>query len=528
MKQEKGEIKYPIGIQTFSEIIENGYVYVDKTGFIKDLTEGKYYFLSRPRRFGKSLFLSTLEAYFEGRRELFKGLALENLTNDWENRPVLHLDLNNGDYQSEKGLNDKLSLQLAEWEDKYGLGEKTFVAEMSVSLRFGELIKNLYLKTGKQVVILVDEYDKPLLTSINNPDLADRYRVILKSFFSNLKTMDRYIRMAFITGVARFSKVSIFFDLNNLRDISFEDRYSSICGISTHELSLYFKRGINELGKTMEKDPDEVVSLLKKHYDGYHFSKNSPDIFNPFSLVNAFAKKDLGSYWFESGTPTYLVSLIRRLNFPFCDIAPSELEKGHLESAGLLESDPIPVFYQSGYLTIKRYDRDIESYVLDYPNNEVKEGFLKFLLRSYIPDMQINGSGFTLADFIRCVRDGKPERFMRCMESLVASVPYSENGSAEGHFQNAVYLLFTLLAFFARMEQRISDGRIDLTLETPVSVYIFEFKINGSAQKAMEQIKEKKYWLPYVTSGKNIYLIGADFNTKTRRLNGWLVETFTS
>ena len=525
MKQARKEIKYPIGIQSFEKLREENYLYVDKTPYVYDIVKnGGYYFLSRPRRFGKSLFLSTLEAYYEGRRDLFKGLALDSLTEEWEPYPVLHLDLNNGLYDSEKGLLDKLSLQLSEWERKNGLGETVPTEDMPVSLRFGLLIENLYERTGKKVVILVDEYDKPLLNTLDNPELNDAYRRILKSFYSNLKTQDKYIKLAFITGVARFSKVSIFSDLNNLRDISFEERYGAICGVTGEELTHYFKEGIADLGSRWGESEEKIISMLKKYYDGYHFSQSSPDIYNPFSLVNAFTKRDFGRYWFESGTPTYLVTLLNSINRPFSDLAPVEMDRTELESAGLLDSNPVPVFYQSGYLTIRGYDRDTDSYLLDYPNEEVKEGFLKFLMKSYIPDM-MPGSGFTMADFIRAVRDGQPEKFMKSMESLVADVPYSEKGSAEGHFQNAVYLLFTLLGFFARMERRTSDGRIDLTVETPHRVYIFEFKIDSSAEKAIEQIKEKEYCLPYAASGKEIYLIGANFDTRTRRLDGWLIET---
>ncbi len=378
MTQERKDTKYPIGIQSFEKLREENYLYVDKTPYVYDIVkDGGYYFLSRPRRFGKSLFLSTLEAYYEGRRDLFKGLALDPLTEEWEPYPVLHIDLNNGLYDSEKGLLDKLNLQLSEWERKNGLAVPPQSEEIPVSLRFGLLIEKLYERTGKKVVILVDEYDKPLLNTLDNPELNDAYRKILKSFYSNLKTQDKYIKLAFITGVARFSKVSIFSDLNNLEDISFAPEYSGICGVTSEELLTYFKEGIFELGATLGKSEEETVALLKKRYDGYHFSRTSPDIYNPFSLVNTFKREDPGSFWFESGTPTYLVTLLGKINRQFSDLAPVEMDRTELESAGLLDSNPVPVFYQSGYLTIKGYDRDVDSYLLDYPNEEVKEGFLK-------------------------------------------------------------------------------------------------------------------------------------------------------
>ncbi|MBD5329472.1 MAG: AAA family ATPase [Bacteroides sp.] len=519
MKKENKEIKYPVGLQSFSEIIEGGYVYVDKTKFIHSLSKGKYYFLSRPRRFGKSLFISTVEAYYKGRRELFKGLEIENLTDYWEEHPIFHLDLSNRNYKDENSLIKELNANLEIWEEKYGK-EK---CDRDPEERFAYLIRKAFEKTGKKVVILVDEYDKPLLSTIDRPELAESYRHILKAFYSNLKSLDSYIQLAILTGVARFSKVSIFSDLNNLRDISFEDSYSEICGVTSDELQKYFQEGISEIGKQLNQSEEEVSNMLRRNYDGYHFSRRSKDIYNPFSLVSAFAKNDIGSYWSDSGTPTYLVTLIQKMNLPFKNISPIEVDRVYLETAGLLASDPIPAFYQSGYLTISSYDSDTDSYILTYPNEEVKEGFLKFLLRSYIPEMR-PGSGFTIPDFIRAVRNGDAEVFMQSMDSLLAGVPYSEKGSAESHFQNAIYLLFTLLGFFAHIEQRTSDGRIDLTVETHDKVYIFEFKIDSSAQTAINQIKEKKYWLPYLTSNKEIFLIGADFSTKTRHLSNWIIE----
>ena len=374
MSQERAEIKYPIGIQSVETLVEGGYLDVDKTSYVYDIVKtGGYYFLSRPRRFGKSLFLSTLEAYYEGRRDLFRGLALDSLTEDWEPHPVFPLDLNSRNYQDETSLIKELNAHLEYWEERYG-DEKS---ERDVEERFAYIIRKAYEQTGKKVVILIDEYDKPLLNTIDRPDLAECYRATLKAFYSNLKTMDRFIELVVITGVARFSKVSIFSDLNNLEDISFAPEYSAVCGVTSEELLTYFKEGIFELGARLGKNEEETVALLKKRYDGYHFSRTSPDIYNPFSLVNTFKREDPGSYWFESGTPTYLVSLLSKINRPFSDIAPVEMDRTELESAGLLDSNPVPVFYQSGYLTIRGYDRDTDSYLLDYPNEEVKEGFLK-------------------------------------------------------------------------------------------------------------------------------------------------------
>lgn len=513
-------MKYPIGIQSFAKLRENNYLYVDKTKYVyKLISNQSYYFLSRPRRFGKSLLLSTIEAYYQGRRELFKGLAIESLTDKWEPHPVLHLDLNNREYKDETSLIAELNANLEHWEIIYGDEKKDRAPEE----RFAYIIRRACEKTGRKVVILIDEYDKPLLNTIHRPELADVYRSQLKAFYSNMKTMDAYIEMAMLTGVARFSKVSIFSDLNNLWDISFSEKFSAICGITSEELSHYFQDGIGELSKIMQCSKGDILKQLRKKYDGYHFSQHSPDIFNPFSIVNAFADMRMGDFWFDSGTPTFLFHLLECGNLPFRKIAPSVISRRYLESAGLLSSDPMPAFYQSGYLTIKNYDPDFQEYILDYPNEEVKFGFLEYLLRHVVPEVE-SRRGFSIPDFVRDVRSGKIESFMRRMESLVADVPYSEKGSAESHFQNLVYLLFTLMGHYTRMEDRTSDGRIDLQVETSGYIYIFEFKIDSTSRAAMEQIRDKKYWLRDTLSGKEIYLIGVNFDTSTRRLSEPVIE----
>lgn len=517
------KIKYPVGIQSFEKLRERNYVYVDKTAIIYTLIEnGGYYFLSRPRRFGKSLLLSTLEAYYKGYRHLFKNLAIDTLTDIWESHPVLHLDLNYGQYNTPDDLTEILSNHLDEWERMYGVPEST-IKSATPSVRFNRVIRQAYEKTKQKVVVLVDEYDKPLLNAIHRPELSDIYRAQLKAFYSNLKTMDGYIEMGMLTGVARFSKISIFSDLNNLTDISFDKRYSAICGITNEELEQYFQPGIEKLAEETDRSIEETKEELRKHYDGYHFSSDSPDIYNPFSLINVFSRLDIGDYWFGSGTPTYLVRLIERREFPFREIAPVTINKRYLESAGLLDKDPIPAFYQSGYLTIKGYDKEFQTYSLDYPNEEVKYGFLDFLMASYIPESE-SRRGFSIPDFINDVREGRPESFMKRMDSLLAGIPYNERGSSEDHFQNAVYLLFTLMGHFTRMEDRTSDGRIDLQVETSRFVYIFEFKINSSSQKAFEQILEKKYWLRDVFADKDIFLIGANFDTQTGRMTSPVIE----
>ena len=362
-----------------------------------------------------------------------------------------------------------------------------------------------------------------MLNTIHDSELSDIYRSQLKAFYSNLKTMDPYIELAILTGVARFSKVSIFSDLNNLNDISFDKRFAAICGITADELDAYFSEGIRNMAAEMVLSPLEVRELLRKRYDGYHFSEVSPDIYNPFSLVNAFSKNAMDDYWFASGTPSYLVSLIKHGRIQPREIAPITIDREKLITAGLLNANPIPAFYQSGYLTIKGFDREFNEFILDYPNEEVKRGFLDFLLDSYFPQTE-NRRGFSIPDFVRDVRAGKPEAFMKRMESLIAAIPYNGKGSAEDHFQNAIYLLFNLMGFYAKMEDRTSDGRIDLQVESHDCIFIFEFKIDSSAREAMDQILQKKYWLRENSGNRRIFLIGANFDTKTRRLTEPLIE----
>ena len=521
MNTSDSEIRYPVGIQSFPEIISGGYVYVDKTAFIHMLVrEGKYYFLARPRRFGKSLLLSTIEAYFQGRRELFKGLALDSLTDDWDAHPVLHLDLNTADYTDPDSLNRVLNSFLDRWENLYGPTNH----DTQPSLRFGEVIRNAFAKTGKQVVILIDEYDKPLLNCVDNEPLADRFRNMLKAFYGNLKSMDDYIKIGIMTGVARFSKVSIFSDVNNLRDISFQDEYSAICGISQREVDTYFDYGIRAIADKTGKSVEETRMDLRKIYDGYHFSRESEDIYNPYSLMYAFANKTIGDFWFESGTPSFLAKRVRNGHYRLKDLDSYYIDASALATAGIMSKNPIPVLFQSGYLTIKGYDEEFNQYILGYPNAEVKNSFLKALMPLYVEGEGID-TNFDIRRFVHDVRNGECEEFMNRLDAMVAAVPYSEKGSApEAHFQNVIYLIFTLMGYYTQMEQRISNGRIDVTVETSDYVYIFEFKINASAEAAMAQIHEKEYWRPYKSRDKQIIMIGASFNSSERRLDSYLIE----
>lgn len=518
---KKEDIKYPVGIQNFTKMREEGFLYVDKTAYIYPLIKGNsFYFLSRPRRFGKSLLISTLEAYYQGKRELFKGLALDKLTDDWEPHPILHIDLNGREYRNRQSLVSELNAHLERWEEIYGDPKP----DRSPEERFSNVIRRAFEITGKKVVILVDEYDKPLLSAMHDEDLAYEYRSLLKAFYGNLKSMDSYIEMGLLTGVARFSKVSIFSDLNNLRDISFVEEFAPICGITSDEMSLYFQQGIEELAAAEDLSFNEIREELKHNYDGYHFAKNSPDIYNPFSIVTAFANRRIAPYWFESGTPTFLVSLIEQGKWLLRDLAPVEIETKFLESAGIPSEDPVPSLYQTGYLTIKGYDNKFSTYTLDYPNKEVKEGFISFLIPYYIKG-EGNGRRFSLKEFVLAINSGDIKRFMNQLEIMLAGVPYSEKGSSEAHFQNAVYILFSLMGQYVLIEDRTSNGRIDLVIETGSYVYLFEFKVDSSADDAMQQIIRKKYWLKFLSSGKKIYLIGANFSTATRNIDRYLITS---
>ena len=519
MAQEKRHIKYPVGIQTFKDIIEGGYLYIDKTGYVKSLVEsGKYFFLSRPRRFGKSLLLSTLESYFLGERELF--LNLEIYPDIVEApHPVLHIDLSNREYKDYDSLVAALNAHLERWEEAYGDEKK----DRAVEERFAWIIEKAWRVTGRQVVILIDEYEKPLLSAIGNEALADRYRATLKAFYANLKTMDRCIRFAMLTGVARFTKVSVFSDLNNLNDISFLQQYSGICGITSDELEAYFTPGISVLAETLGRPQEDIKAELRHRYDGYHFSESSPDIYSPYSLIKVCENRRFDSYWFDSGTPTFLVALIRRGHWQLKDIAPVTYDAEELASAGILSRDPVPVLFQSGYLTIKSYNPEYQEYLLDYPNTEVKNGFLKFLLKSFAGDGS-SSRGLAIQDFLKEVRHGNPEAFMERFNSLLAGLAYNDKGNRESRFQDAVYLIFTLLGEYTEMERRTSDGRIDLKVETSGFIYIFEFKIDSDASSALGQINRKEYWMPDRFTGKTVYLIGASFDTGTGRLSDYLID----
>ena len=513
-------MKYPIGIQSFPDIRERGFVYVDKTAFVYRMAlMGKFYFLSRPRRFGKSLLVSTMEAYFLGRKELFKGLAIGKLETEWVKYPVLHLDLSTGKYDKEADLDDFLNDSLAQWEQVYGSSP----TEVNAELRFKGIIRRAYEQTGKQVVVLVDEYDKPLLATIDNKPLHEAYRNTLKAFFSVLKSLDACIRFGFITGVSKFSHVSIFSDLNNPDDISMDPRYVDICGISEKELHAYFDSSIRELADANGMTYEEACGKLRQQYDGYHFRENSVGIYNPFSLLNTFAKGIFNDYWFATGTPTFLVKLLQSKNYKLGDLEGKKVMSDMLTAPATSASNPIPVLYQSGYLTIKDYDRNMRIYTLGFPNEEVERGFLNFLLPYYTPIGDDDKASF-LSDFVVAVNEGRPEDFLLLMQTMLAGRDYRIAGDAEKYFQNTFYLIFQLLGFNVQVEQATGQGRIDITIQTEDYIYIIELKLDKTAEEALCQIKENNYARPFQTDKRKLYLIGVNFSSETRTVEKWVVE----
>lgn len=511
---------YPVGIQSFEEVRKGNYCYVDKTALIYQLVKtNKYYFLSRPRRFGKSLLISTLEAYFLGKKELFNGLALEELEKDWITYPVLHLDLNTQKYNTPEALTNVLEEILKNWEDLYGASDR----EIGVARRFNGVIRRAAEKTGRNVVILVDEYDKPMLQAIGNEELLSEYRSTLKAFYGVLKSCDPYIRFALLTGVTKFSKVSVFSDLNNLMDISIDNRFANICGITEQELHTEFKEDILTLAQKNNATEKEVKQLLKEQYDGYHFVEDSEDIYNPFSLLNTFAKMKFGSYWFETGTPTFLVELLKRSKYNLYRLTEEIATADSLGGIDSMDSNPVPILYQSGYLTIKRYDKRFRTYTLGFPNREVEEGFIQFLLPAYSSTSR-SDSAFEMVHFVREVESGNISAFMRRLQSFFADTPYELVRDLELHYQNVLFIVFKLLGFYTQAEYHTSNGRIDLVIKTDHYIYVMEFKLEGTAEEALQQINDKQYAQPFASDSRQLYKIGVNFSNETRNIEKWLVE----
>ena len=512
---------YPIGIQNFEKIRNDGYLYIDKTALMYQMVKtGSYYFLSRPRRFGKSLLISTMEAYFQGKKELFAGLAVERLEKDWIKYPILHLDLNIEKYDTPESLDNILEKSLTAWEKLYGAEP----SERSFSLRFAGIIERACKQAGQRVVILVDEYDKPMLQAIGNEKLQKQFRDTLKPFYGALKTMDGYIKFAFLTGVTKFGKVSVFSDLNNLDDISMRKDYVEICGVSDQELHENLDIELHEFAETQGLSYDKLCTKLKEYYDGYHFTHNSIGIYNPFSLLNAFKYKEFGSYWFETGTPTYLVKLLKKHHYDLERMAHEETDAQVLNSIDSESTNPISVIYQSGYLTIKGYDERFGIYRLGFPNREVEEGFIRFLLPFYANVNKVE-SPFEVQKFVREVETGDYDSFFHRLQSFFADTTYEVIREQELHYENVLFIVFKLVGFYTKVEYHTNNGRVDLILQTDKFIYIMEFKLNGTAEEALQQINNKRYALPFEADGRKLFKIGINFSEKTRNIEKWVVAS---
>ncbi len=512
---------YPIGIQSFETIRTEDFVYVDKTAFVYQMVRRTgYYFLSRPRRFGKSLLVSTLEAYFLGKKELFKGLAIEKQETEWKTYPVLRLDLNARNYKDAQSLDAELNKHLVKWEAIYGMVSDLTLAPEE---RFGNVVQRAYEQTHEKVVILVDEYDKPLLETIDNSEVQDAYRKTLQAFYGVLKSQDDYIRFGFLTGVTKFSKVTIFSGLNNLRDISMSPQYVDVCGISEKELQVYFDESIHELAAANNTTYEKTCEKLREQYDGYHFYPNTIGIYNPFSLLNTFQDQVFKDYWFETGTPTFLVRLLASNNCQLSELQGTEISASNLSVVDTMLTSPIPVMYQSGYLTIKGYDEEFDLYILDYPNMEVKRGFINYLI-PYYTSLTSSNSDSVLKSLVRNVMQGNPEEFMQRLQTMLAASDYRIAGDKEIYFQNALHLIFTMLSFNVKVEEPTSNGRMDFIIYTKDYIYIFEFKLDHTAEEALQQIKDKQYARPFQMDPRKLYLIGVNFSSETRTIEKWIME----
>lgn len=519
-------MKYPIGIQSFDRIIEDGFVYVDKTDMLYSLVkEGSIYFLSRPRRFGKSLLLSTLKNYFLGRKELFKGLKMETLEKDWKVYPVFHIDFNGGNFTQKGVLQRWIDGYVSSWEREMGIeADKS----LPTGLRFIELLKTAYEKSGLRAVVLVDEYDKPILDVLDyDKDLEEEHRNILKGFYSTFKGADEYLQFVFLTGVTKFSQVSVFSGFNQPKDISMHAKYETLCGISQEELESYFREPIEELTEAYRCSYDEMLNMLKSQYDGYHFSDRMTDVYNPFSLFNAFDSGRIYDYWFKSGTPTYLIRLLAHSDENVNEITGKYYSPEEFIDYKASVEQPLPMIYQSGYLTIKEFDMEEMTFLLDFPNNEVKRGFLTMVASSYFGDKMETASWIRKA--VSQLKKGELDDFRTGMTSFLASIPYTmrrkENErEKERYFHYTFYLIMRLISVYTVYTEKVqSHGRVDCIVETPDYVYIFEFKLDGTADEALRQIEEKGYAREYESDNRKLYKIGAVFSSETGTIEEWIV-----
>ena len=512
--------KLPIGEQSFEKLRRENRLYVDKTAYIYRMAQdGTYYFLSRPRRFGKSLLLSTIEAYFLGKRELFDGLYIGQVEQEWAVHPILHLDLNPQSYTTEQDLENVLELFLSKQEAIYG----SYASEIGYPLRFAGIIQRAYEQTGQSVVVLIDEYDKPLHQTIDNVELQDKFRNTLRGFYSVLKSMNRYLRFVLLTGITKFSKLSIFSDLNNLNDISRDRMYASICGLTDEEVDRDLMEHIRQFAEQTGKPYEILRNEIRQKYDGYHFVGESAGLYNPYSLMCALTKQNLGSYWFETGTPTMLVKMLQRKHYQLPDLE-KPIDTMALDSRDGNFDNIVPLLYQSGYLSIKQMGANGRYCWLKFPNEEVRDGFFEFLL-PYYTSVKKGETAFAIDSFVDDVREGHTDQFLHRLQSFFADFQYDAQTTPEAHFRNVLYILCKLIGLQVDAEYRTSDGRVDLLIRTDKYVYIIECKIDSTARIALEQIRSKEYALPWAVDGREKILIGLNFSTKTRRPEEWVIAT---
>ena len=504
---------YPIGIQTFERIRKEDKFYVDKTEYIYRMThtDGKFFFLNRPRRFGKSLLVSTFKSYFEGKKELFKGLAIEKLEKEWNEYPVLHFSLAGGKYMEKEQLERYLLYILKENEDRFDCKSN----KIDVNIRLDALINAVYRKTGKQVVVLIDEYDAPLLNVEHEKEKLDELRYMIRNFYSPLKGNESMLRFVFMTGITKFSQLSIFSELNNIKNVSMDEPYAGICGITKEEMLTQMSDDIDALAEHLELSKEETIQELKDHYDGYHFTWPSPDVFNPYSLLNCFAKQEMDDYWFGSGTPTYLINMMRKYEFLPADLGETiEVGKKDFDAPTEMMTTIIPLLYQSGYVTIKGYDKPTKLYQLALPNQEIRVGLYGSLLPHYLTDKSAKANT-TIAKMSVLVKKGDMDAAFSLLNDFLETVPYCDNTNYEGHWQQTLYIMFALLTNYRiSVEPHTAKGRIDITMETDDTIYVMELKFNKSAEEALAQIEAKHYADAFKMSGKKVVKIGLNFSVK--------------
>ena len=513
------KFKYPIGIQTFSEIRKEGYMYVDKTGYVYRLAQQfKFVFLSRPRRFGKSLLLSTMKSYFEGDRDLFEGLEAGRMETDWVQYPVLHISLASAKGGTVENLQEMVGIQLRRLEEKYGIKRM----DNGLGARLDALITGCAEKYGKKVVVLIDEYDAPLLSVMHQLEQLEEMRLALRAFYAPLKDCDQWLRFVFITGISKFSQLSIFSELNNLKRITMVPEYSAVCGITEQELHEQWGDAVADMAADMGISTEEAYLQLKEKYDGYHFAEDLTDVYNPFSLLNALVDRRIKDHWFETGTPTVLVNMLRKFGTDITRLDGSHATSEEFDAPTEQMKSVLPLFYQSGYLTIKDYDSDTDTYTLGYPNNEVYQGVMRALVPYYVWDDTLTTSN-SIVDMYRAIRDGDLEEMLERLKAFLASIPYAEGAATEGHFQQLLYVVFSLMGRYLLTEVRTAKGRIDVVWQSRTNVYVFELKIDQPAQKALQQIDEKGYMIPFSYDGRQLHKIGLSFSTKTRTIEEWVI-----